>query len=131
VVAIDESKEVTDEMLSAARTEEGSLHKYLDAGVPMDRMNLRKESCYHLVAKRADRRQLEELLQDKEALRRALFQQDLEQKRTPLHHMYKAGFLDGVELVRAAVGEETFGAAMSLRDKDGKTPEQLSVGERH
>ena len=126
VMAIDESKKETDDMHKVASTGKGSLRKYLDAGIAMDRMNMRKESCYHLVAKRGDLRQLEELFEDKQALQRALYQQDLEQKWTPLHHMYKLRFLEGVKLVQDNVDEGTFLAAMSLQDKDGKTPDQVS-----
>ena len=138
VVAIDESKKLTNEMHDVASTGNGSLRTYLDAGIPMDRLNLRRESCYHLCAMRGDLEQLQVLVEDKEALRRALFQQDREHKRTPLHHMYLHYFKDdgttssvvddeafqkALTLVRDNVDHEVFQRAMALQDKDEKTPD--------
>jgi len=46
VGAIDERKREIEEMHAVASTGKGSLCKYLDAGVPMDRLSLRRESCF-------------------------------------------------------------------------------------
>jgi hypothetical protein len=127
VGAIDESKRETEEMHAVASTGKGSLRKYLDAGVPMDRLSLRRESCFHLCAKRGDLDQLRVLVEDRQALRRALFQKDREYKRTMLHYMYLNHFMDGICLVQSNVDDNTFyDMAMRLEDKDGKTPDQLS-----
>ena len=127
VTAIDESKKTVDEMHALARGERvGDLREYLnnDLKIPMDALNLRRESCYHLCAKRGDVEQLHVLVEDKNALERALFQQDREHKRTPLHYMYLNHFSDGIKLVQDNMDAATFQIAMGLKDKDGKTPGQ-------
>jgi hypothetical protein len=125
VLAIDESKTQTDEMLAVASQGGGSLRKYVGARIPTDRLNILRENCFHLCAERGDTEQLQVLVEDKEALRRALFQQDRKNKRTFLHHMYRMHFSDGLnKLLHDNVDAATLNEAMTLQDKDGKTPRQ-------